>query len=509
MSSRKERSGVDSEPKRPRVESDDDMEFLFYVSMMVGFDDDAADEEADSTSSNDDEEEASSEGPRIPDELVLRFASFVNQRKLYLALLTLTKEIQQKSQHITEHPRFKWPRLSLSTDSDHVSHAFTSSGRWLLQARSTSDGLTLYFLDNAFGPEEEIIVEPFWKRIKSREVKNIAKSQDIPGAYKGVFSRNGRHLLAMYEDSDRRIGLYNFARLYDLFPDDGADIDRPTLDLSRYIDLSLPSQHNPEDRHEQDDCFDEISFSPDGSHLLVHFGWKVYVFHCGSSQPLAVLDDGYPKTFCCNDAVLCQTEWSEHNIKWWGYGQSFDNAPVLIEGYRSLGDISTNPVDSTLIALVSWPPEIDPDDRHDRLMLQVVKLVKQNNSLDFDTVTRFQHRDSIKLTDDEDTWEQEKHESHLAWSSDGTHLYFNHFSSIHVFALGPDNQLLDADPSSIYSRLVDSATTLLQCRNSFDWEFRHFIKGFEVSPDNKALIVQVKDKWAEEQDTHLLCPLTR
>jgi hypothetical protein len=97
MSSTEERSGVEKLPKRPRLESLVESEEC----------------KVDGAAKNNDEEEPSaedkpsSERPTIPDELVLRFASYANQRKLYLTLLTLTKSIQEKSQlSITEHPKF-------------------------------------------------------------------------------------------------------------------------------------------------------------------------------------------------------------------------------------------------------------------------------------------------------------------------------------------------------------------------------------------------------------------
>jgi hypothetical protein len=469
--------------------------------------DDDTDENQEPSAGHDDD--GSTERPTIPDELVLRLASYVNGRKLYLTLLTLTKSIQKKSQLIEEHPKFDWPQLAVSSaDSAHASHVFTSDSKYLLQARTEQNGLKLKIWDRLYGPEEHMFVGDFWKTASNKEVRELSRMDEQPSAYKGFFSKDGRHLAVVYEDDNSRSSLgFDFVRIYDLSPSDRTG--RPSFDAKRYFDLGLGIPTSDAGR------FKSLEFSSNGNHGCINFENKGFVFKMNGDH--FRLDD-VAAVCCTNDFAIWQCSSNAIyllNLEVPGVPYRWAN---LTNGQK-VSSFCPCPTDSSLIAYVTKPEKSEEGEDEEEgdveyfeeVKLGIFQFGKSEGSEFYDIAAKCGHVETgSKLPEsfllEEDEFDLEGRRPKLVWTLDGSQILFNHFDMIHPIAFEADpDSLNEVDPSSQLGLLATSINKFLH--DKFDFDSRFIIKGFELSPDLKALIVQIGDKSEDAgPDTFLLWP---
>jgi hypothetical protein len=349
-------------------------------------------------------------------------------------------------------------------------------------------------------------VGDFWKTVsKNRELRQLSRMNEQPSAYKGFFSKDGRYLAVVYEDDNSLSPLrYSFVRIYNLSPSDHTG--RPRFDAKEYVDLELEV---PTGR------FQSIELSPNGNYGLLKFEGMGLLFQVNGFEFASRMVVADVTAICCtNECAAWQCNSCEH-LHWWDYrGNHVGQVGGVFNGLQ-VSAFFPCPTNPSLLFYISVPEMDENEDEggneetREVLKYGTIKFRKRDGSTIFDTAIHhgpFTSRSRLSeafLRDNE--FDLEGRRPRLVWSADGSTVLYNHAHCIVPLAIGDDQIDPMLDPPSQLIHLLNTNYTYLHSK--YDFVARFIIKGFELSPDLKALIVQIGDKSEDAgPDTFLLCP---
>ena len=406
-------------------------------------------------------------------DIILHIASFAHTRKFYLLLISLNKEIMSKARVMkASHPWYNWPKL-ISAAHD-ASHAISPDSRLILQTkqhiREPRKMMIFTLWHNTFGPGQEV------------ELGNYLWSE---------FSNDLRYLVVMGVSKRSPEDRYTM-RVFELEESDS--LIWPSFDSPSEIVLPGVSVWC--------DC-PRISFSPNSKYLLLAFQENAFMLEiladCSVLLRRSISVSHFPScrlAACCTDEyVMWQDEDRTIHVCEHETTKRYSTNRLLpAQAHR----FEPNPLDQSLVAYISIKSLSRRDDtNYDSVRMGLIKLkLKRNEKPDQAILTVVMGPLSHETRCDPYSYDHSPylHILSLAWSHDGQYLIYNQFNQIAVNHVRRDNLLVVRKADSDSLRLILSASdAFYRCVPAFGDEY--YIRGFVMSPDRRAMVVEVADAY--------------